>query len=406
MSLPACSRRRRTEGMALAWREAAGRSQGKEGYQFGDVTRSVARSLSSRYAAIVPGFSRRAAAPEPDDFEPIDALGQPCQGADFSGSRASALERKCSLLFRFLPEAALLGEGQYGRVWRARRRGTCDLFAVKDVRVSQRDALLAKRELEIAEIIRAQPHPCVVEIFQIWSKDCEETGQLYWLVMELCPGGDLLARIAAARASARTDVRAYAPPAAAGRWLAQIFLGLEHVHLILGLLFRDLKPGNVVLDAAGRAKLTDFGQGREGLRSEGCWSFGFPAGSLGFIAPEVLEGEEYDESADLYSLGVLAWVLLTGGVADCEEPAPPCNGIDEEWELLARCLADPAGNRALCLHETALDLVTALTRRQPEQRPRHEGVRAHSYFAGTLRLPEGGVGGRETLCAWLAAMSC
>ncbi|CAE8664340.1 unnamed protein product [Polarella glacialis] len=107
------------------------------------------------------------------------------------------------------------------------------------------------------------------------------------------------------------------------RWLAQIFLGLEHMHLEMDTLLRDLKPENVVLSASGCAKLTDFGFGRFGVESSGCWSFGMPSGSPGYVSPEVLHRESYDSRADLYSFGVLAWVMLTGGVTIGSEPVPP-----------------------------------------------------------------------------------
>lgn len=89
----------------------------------------------------------------------------------------------------------------------------------------------------------------------------------------------------------------YQAPALAVAWIAQVFLGLEHMHRRMDTLLRDLKPDNVVLSASGVAKLTDFGVGRFGVEaSSGTWSFGVPAGSPGYVAPEVILQRNYDYS--------------------------------------------------------------------------------------------------------------
>lgn len=89
----------------------------------------------------------------------------------------------------------------------------------------------------------------------------------------------------------------YQAPALAVAWIAQVFLGLEHMHRRMDTLLRDLKPDNVVLSASGVAKLTDFGFGRFGVEaSSGTWSFGVPAGSPGYVAPEVILQRNYDYS--------------------------------------------------------------------------------------------------------------
>jgi serine/threonine protein kinase len=299
-----------------------------------------------------------------------------------------------------IPEESILGEGQYGVVWRAKQRRNKRWCAVKDVRVSHRDAAIAARECEIARLVQNASHPCLVNVLEVH----EDSNGLCALVMELCPGGDLQTRIGADRDAAVSHSRAYVPNRFAPLWLTQIFMGLEYMHLQLELLFRDLKPANIVFASDTSVKITDFGFGRRGLQSHGDWSFGFPVGSFGYGAPEIFDNDEYDHTADLYSLGVLAWVLLTGGVADQDDPMPPTNPLEEDWMVLAEHLAAPAGpggGAAGILVEPALGLVRQLTSRNPDERPQHNEIRQHPYIAA-VHPPTVGAS-RSVFAAWMKA---
>merc|ERR1719215_94115 len=167
------------------------------------------------------------------------------------------------------------------------------------------------------------------------------------------------------------------------------------MHLRMGTLFRDLKPENVVLSSSRTAKLTDFGFGHFGVESTG-WSFGRPAGSPGYVAPEILRKQEHDSRADLYSLGVLIWVLLTGGLRSDPEPVPPYgwrNGVTDiralygDCQVLARCLGLPCPNDAVKLPSEASDFIARLTLQRREQRMDHAQVRDHQFLR-PLQLPD------------------
>ena len=94
--------------------------------------------------------------------------------------------------------------------------------------------------------------------------------------------------------------------------------GPRHLHG-MGMLVRDLKTDNVVLsEDLGRAsgavaKLTDFGLCKFGTEGTGDWTFGAPPGTPAYIAPEVINGQNYGRAADLYSFGAVIWVILAGG---------------------------------------------------------------------------------------------
>lgn len=299
-------------------------------------------------------------------------------------------------LFRLIPDAAIIGKGTYGIVWHAKQKQTGEMFAVKNVEVTQSQSLsMQEREREMVIEIRKCSHPCIVRIHSI----CEfsDLPELYSIIMEYCPGGSILDRVAGQRGLV-TITDPYAPPALAQCWLGQVFLGLEHLHLNSGMLhgrmlFRDLKPDNVVLDASDCAKLTDFGLGRIGGDPKGGFSLGVPAGTPGYIAPEILRGERHDFKADLFSFGVLIWLLLTGGVAGKETPQPPhsFDGVSSIQVLLDdwRAIQDHARNSTALRRSGPFcdqGLILELLERHPAARPDHDGIRAHPFIQ-QLGLP-------------------
>jgi len=275
-------------------------------------------------------------------------------------------------------------------------QNTHRLYAVKSSRFTQtRLPSVAMRECQVADHIMHQPHPCIVQLLLPHIE--ADTGR-FELVMEFCDGGDLAQRIRTARHEALLNGYHYAPPRQANGWLGQVFLALEHLHVRMRTLMRDLKPENVVLTATGRAKLTDFGFGRIGVESTGAYSFGIPTGSPGYVAPEILRQQPHDSKADLYSLGVLIWTLLTGGVTNECDPMPPRGrtgrrrgGRDysvhfEDWHKLAECVKDPYNHHARPLEESAQELVSDLIQRAPFHRPGHQEIRNYNFMR-MLRLP-------------------
>merc|ERR1719329_870345 len=174
------------------------------------------------------------------------------------------------------------------------------------------------------------------------------------MIMELCAGGDLQTACKRERMAAITEGRRDCPPIYADVWLGQVLLALEHLHLETQCLIRDLKPANVLLDVREEcAKLADFGLGRVGVESPGTWTLGGPTGTPGYVSPEILLRERYDFRADLYSYGVLMWVMATGGVTQYQSPQPPSNArqmrgndfpiLNEDWRLLRETVSKADG---------------------------------------------------------------
>lgn len=352
-----------------------------------------------------------APAPKFEDLDPVNKRGEACAWwVNMVEARRAAGNTLTGDMVLQVPHEAELGKGQYGRVWRAKDRRSGTVYAVKNIKAQGSRAATAQNECVAADHMRIKPHPTIVQYFDVHHF---ADANLYVIVMEFCPGGDLKETIYKKRRTSNTVGRPYEPPPQALHWIGQIFLGLEHLHKQMDTLLRDLKPDNVVLGESGRAQLTDIGFARMGAESDGTWTFGVPPGSPGYVSPEVLRNEKYSSKADLYSFGALIWVLLTGGHPAISEPAPPCSrmrhGTDyralfEDWQILRDCMTNPthAGYRGPSLEPDAKDLVLNLTLRKPKKRLDHAGIRNHAFLR-PLELPAAGAR-RDSVEAWLATM--
>lgn len=120
------------------------------------------------------------------------------------------------------------------------------------------------------------------------------------MILDFCPGGDLGKVLLREKRLSEDRARLY---------LAEILLALEDLHN-RDIIFRDLKPDNIVFDSDGHALLTDFGLAKEGIMtSNQSKSF---CGSPAYLAPEMLKRQGHGKSVDWYLLGVLLYEMLVG----------------------------------------------------------------------------------------------
>jgi serine/threonine protein kinase len=196
-----------------------------------------------------------------------------------------------------------LGEGGMGVVFRARRVADGAAVALKvmraDLASDERHRRRFRREARAAAEVR---HPHLVGLIETGEADGH-----WFIAMRLVDGMTLRQRIGAQGPLAVADLVQLALEVAAG---------LEALH-DAGIVHRDVKPSNILIDSRGSAALADFGLARAD-RYSAITEPGQVLGTLDYIAPELIRGEEPSPASDLYGLGCVLFEGLTG--------APPFGG--------------------------------------------------------------------------------
>ena len=244
-----------------------------------------------------------------------------------------------------------LGKGGMGSVFRALKKENNQIVALKVLRESPDtpylDRVRFQREFRIAQEVH---HPVLVNAFEYG-----EAGSLLYYTMELVSGTDLVTYLG--------QQKRYMPPAT---WLQQLIglfsallsaLDAVHSH---GIIHRDLKPGNILVDIRGTPRLLDFGLARQ-AGVAGLTQTGVIVGTADYMAPEHMKGELLDARADLYSVGVILYEVLSGN--------PPFANADTARMIIEVLQKDPEplqpGERC---PQPLIDIVVKLLSKKREDR--------------------------------------
>lgn len=238
-----------------------------------------------------------------------------------------------------------LGKGTYGTVLLVKQRSTGRLYAQKQFKkaslvVHKKLVEQTKTERQILESVNR--HPFVVKLFYAF----QDLEKLY-LILEYGQGGELFTHL--------STEKMFSEPVAAF-YMAEMLLAISHLHNDLGVVYRDLKPENCLLDADGHLLLTDFGLSKVAVDPSDCCNS--MLGTVEYMAPEVVLGKKYGRAVDWWSFGALGYDLMTGN--------PPFRGNNHakiQENIVKQKLILP-----YFLGPDAKDLLTRLLRKDPNKR--------------------------------------
>ncbi|KAJ4474351.1 Pkinase-domain-containing protein [Lentinula aciculospora] len=242
----------------------------------------------------------------------------------------------------------VIGEGAYGKVRIGTHRLTSTRVAIKQIPKSMSASLT--REIHHH---RQLHHPHVTQMYEVIA-----TESSIWIVTELCSGGELFDYLTEKGRLSEDETKFL---------FGQLCLAVAYLHE-KGIVHRDLKLENVLLDERCRVKLGDFGFTREFERGVLMDTF---CGTTGYASPEMLQGKKYlGAEVDIWSLGVILYVLLTGML--------PFDDDDEQImrdKVILGEFEDPEW-----LSTDARDLVQNILQKEPSKRLTIPQILEHPWF--------------------------
>ncbi|OHT16678.1 RAC family serine/threonine-protein kinase like protein [Tritrichomonas foetus] len=252
---------------------------------------------------------------------------------------------------------SVIGRGYFGKVLLCRRKNTKNYFAIKTIKKS----LLVQEDKLNTVIVERQVlmkcnNPFIVKIDFAFNTETK-----LYLGLEYVSGGDLNHHIEETKNILFSDIRLY---------LAEVAIALNYLHKN-GIIYRDLKSENVLLDADGHIKLTDFGLAKDFQQAENSTTNTF-CGTPECIAPEIIQRYPYSYEVDWWDFGILAYELIFR-----EKPFKHPNK-NKLFELIctAKAIFPPSAD------SITISFISELLQKTPEDRLSFNDIKIHPFFNG------------------------
>ena len=261
-----------------------------------------------------------------------------------------------------------IGNGKFGLVKFGINKETKQQVAIKIMakkNMDKSDLELAKVEIDILKIGQ---HPNIIKLYDIYENE-----NYIYIIMEYCSGGDLLSYFEHYEYELKeTKVCEI---------IHKLSMAIYYLHSY-GIVHRDLKPENILMtDLTPEAdiRLLDFGLSKIVGNEEKCTE---PYGTLSFVAPEVLQGKPYDKSVDLWSIGIITFLLLCGYL--------PFDDKHSEREIARQTIQDPVPFESKIWNKyssEAKNFVERLLQKKPEKRLTIKEILEHPWIKKMDKVP-------------------
>lgn len=256
---------------------------------------------------------------------------------------------------------ALIGKGSFGEVFLVQKKDTKEFYAMK---VLSKNIIMGQNLVKYAmterNVLSLTNHPFIVKLSYSF-----QTKEQLFLILDYCTGGNLADHLSKETKFDESRAKIY---------LCELILAIEDLHK-RNIIFRDLKPDNIVLDKDGHALLTDFGLSKEGVEGNKCaQSF---CGSMAYLAPEMVKKTGHGKSIDWYLLGVVFYEMILG--------VPPYFTTNKEQ--LFNNIQYGELNYPDTISQEGISLLKGLLTKNPLKRlgsgkGDYQEIKAHAYFKG------------------------
>lgn len=257
----------------------------------------------------------------------------------------------------------VIGRGAFGKVLLVTKESSSRLdskyYAMKTIKKKD----IVKHQLEeniVLEkyILSKQKHPFIVDL-----KFAFQTPSKIYLIMEYISGGELFKLLRKVKKFSEDNARFY---------LAEVLLAVEFLHKKMNVIYRDIKPENILLTEKGHIKITDFGLSK---KNDGkAYTI---VGTVEYLAPEVLTKAGHTSAVDYWGLGILLYEMLAG--------YPPFTAPHRNFDEIQKLIIENKPFFPEYFSKEAVDIIKKLTASNPEKRLGTisiNDIKNHPFFKG------------------------